>query len=59
MAKYNLYSHQADNPEADMIYLCTCDNYDIIKYIEDSLKFSNSCGGKCDCPYNYYIREID
>lgn len=58
MAKYNIYAHDNENPESDIVYICNCDNKNIAQYIVKALKHKDSDGGKYKGLYDFYIKEI-
>lgn len=58
MAKFVVYAHNNENPESDMIYLCSCDEMEKAKFIVDALKFQDSQKKDITVPYVYYINEI-
>lgn len=49
---FEIYSHENYNPEADMVYICTCDSKINAEYIVKVLK---TYEGEM---YDYYIKEV-
>lgn len=58
MAKFVVYAHDHWDPEADILYVCTCDTKEVADNIASSLYYKDT-GGREDKTgqFDYYVKE--
>ena len=56
---FEIYSHENYNPEADMVYICTCNSKNNADYIVKALKYFEGGGKQRSVGlYDYYIKKV-